>query len=430
VDGRVLITSGDARTCLAAVRSLGRNGIEVKVADEERMPLAGFSRYCCGVVRYPSPRRDPERFLAFLSSHLRKERYGVVLPVEQDIFYLFSKHRDELGRLTKIPVAKFSAFQTAYDKALTFKAAAALCIPAPTTFFVESRAEVEELARRIQFPVVVKPRMGSGSRAVGYAANATELLTLWQEVHLVQPRPLIQERIPSGGETIGVSVLFNSQSELRACFVHRRIREFPLSGGPSTLRESVSRPEIADVAIRFLQELGWSGVAMVEFKVDPRDGVAKLIEVNPKFWGSLNLAIASGVDFPALLYRTAVDGDVAPVLQYRLGVRSRFLPGDLLHFLANPNRWRIEPPFFRFREPGTFGDIWDSSDRLPGFAFPLIMLWRGWRPGAVRHVLRRSKVEQGVSQQVEKGAADPSVPNVPVIAASQRARSARGGLDG
>jgi predicted ATP-grasp superfamily ATP-dependent carboligase len=430
VDGRVLITSGDARTCLAAVRSLGRNGIEVKVADEERMPLAGFSRYCRGVVRYPPPRRDPERFLTFLSRHLRKERYGVVLPVEQDMFYLFSKHRDELGRLTKIPVAKFSAFQTAYDKALTFKAAAALGIPAPTTFFVESRAEVEELARRIQFPVVVKPRMGSGSRAVGYAANATELLTLWQEVHLFQPRPLIQERIPSGGETIGVSVLFNLQSELRACFVHRRIREFPLSGGPSTLRESVSRPEIADVAIRFLQELGWSGVAMVEFKVDPRDGVAKLIEVNPKFWGSLNLAIASGVDFPALLYRTAVDGDVAPVLQYRLGVRSRFLPGDLLHFLANPNRWRIEPPFFRFREPGTFGDIWDSSDRLPGFAFPLIMLWRGWRPGAVRHVLRRSKVEQGVSQQVEKGDADPSVPEVPVIAASQRARSARGGLDG
>ena len=430
MDGRVLITSGDARTCLAAVRSLGRNGIDVRVADEERMPLAGFSRYCRGVVRYPSPRSDPERFFAFLSNHLCDERYEVVLPVEQDMFYLFSKYRHELGRLTKIPVAKFSAFQTAYDKALTFKAAAALDIPAPTTYFVGSQAEVEELARRIQFPVVIKPRMGSGSRAVGYAANATELLTLWQEVHRVQPRPLIQERIPSGGDTVGVSVLFNSHSELRARFVHRRIREFPLSGGPSTLRESVSRPEIADVAVRFLRELGWSGVAMVEFKVDPRDGVAKLIEVNPKFWGSLNLAIASGVDFPALLYRTAVDGDVAPVLEYRLGIRSRFFAGDLLHFLANPNRWRIEPPFFRFHEPGTFGDIWDSSDRLPGFAFPLIMLWRGWRPGVVRHVLRRSKVEPGVSQQLEERDTDPSVPDAPVIAATQRARSAPGGLDG
>ena len=133
MEGRVLITSGDARTCLAAVRSLGRNGIEVKVADEERMPLAGFSRYCRGVVRYPSPRRDPEGFLTFLRSHLRKERYDVVLPMEQDMFYLFSKHREDLGRWTKRPVAKFSAFQTAYDKALTFKAAAALGIPAPTT---------------------------------------------------------------------------------------------------------------------------------------------------------------------------------------------------------------------------------------------------------------------------------------------------------
>ena len=428
MDGRVLITSGDARTCLAAVRSLGRNGIDVRVGDEERMPLAGFSRYCRGVVRYPSPRSDPERFFGFLSNHLREERYEVVLPVEQDMFYLFSKHRDELERLTKIPVAKFSAFQAAYDKALTFKAADGLGIPAPTTYFVESRAEVEEVARRIPFPVVIKPRMGSGSRAVGYAANTTELLRLWQEVHRAQPRPLIQERIPSGGETIGVSVLFNSRSELRACFVHRRIREFPLSGGPSTLRESVSRPEIAEVAVRFLRELGWSGVAMVEFKVDPRDGVAKLIEVNPKFWGSLNLAIASGVDFPALLYRTAIDGDVTPVLEYRLGIRSRFFAGDLLHFVANPRRWRMEPPFFRFHEPGTFGDIWDTSDRLPGLAFPLLLLWRGWRPRAVRHVLRRSKVERGISQQIERDA-DPSVQATHVIAATPRPRSASGGVD-
>jgi predicted ATP-grasp superfamily ATP-dependent carboligase len=430
VDRRVLITSGDARTCLAAVRSLGRNGIAVKVADEARMPLAGFSRYCRGVVRYPSPRKDPERFLAFLSRHLHEERYEVVLPVEQDIFYLFSKHRDQLERLSKIPVARFSAFQTAYDKALTFKAAAGLGVPAPTTYFVESLAQVEELARRIQFPVVIKPRMGSGSRAVRYPANASELVRFWQDVHRVQPRPLIQERIPVGGETIGVSVLFNSRSELRACFVHRRIREFPLSGGPSTLRESVSRPETADVAVHLLRELGWSGVAMVEFKVDPRDGVAKLIEVNPKFWGSLNLAIASGVDFPALLYRMAVDGDVTPILKYRLGIRSRFFAGDLLHFLANPDRWRIEPPFFRFHEPRTFGDIWDSSDRLPAFVFPLIMLWRGWRPGAVRHVLQRSKVERGISQHWEDREADPSSPGAPVIAAAARPSSAPGGVDG
>jgi predicted ATP-grasp superfamily ATP-dependent carboligase len=425
VSGRVLITTGDARTCLAAVRSLGRDGIEVKVGDEGYLPLAGFSRYCRGVVRYPSPRRDPERFLAFLYEHLGKERYDVALPVDQDMFYLFSKHRDELGRLTKIPVAEFPAFETAYDKALTFKAALALGIPVPTTYFAESVAQVHELARRIQFPAVIKPRISSGSRAVSYPANAAELVKLWQVVHRVQPRPLIQERIPSGGEAIGVSVLFNSDSQLRACFVHRRIREFPLSGGPSTLRESVARPEIAALAVGFLRQLGWSGVAMVEFKVDPRDGVAKLIEINPKFWGSLSLAIASGVDFPALLYRTAVNGDVSPVLEYRLGIRSRFLAGDFLHFLTNSNRWRIEPPFFRFREPGTFGDIWDSSDRLPGLAFPLVMLWRGWHPAVVRHVLRRSKVEQAISQSAEEQDTGQTASSASIIAATQRARSAR-----
>src|SRR5262249_29165276 len=253
--------------------------------------------------------------------------------------------------------------------------------------------------------------------------------SFWQEVHEVLPRPLIQERIPSGGEAIGVSVLFNFQSQLRACFVHRRIREFPLSGGPSSLRESGSPPAITDVAARLLRQLGWSGVAMVEFKVDPRDGVAKLMEVNPKFWGSLNLAIASGVDFPTLLYRMAVDGDVSPVLEYRLGVRSRFLAGDLLHFLANSNRWRMQPPFFRFREEGTFGDIWDRADRLPGLAFPLIMLWRGWQPDVVRHVLRRSKAEKGVSQLVGEHHTGQTIPGASIIAATRRPRSVPGGAD-
>jgi hypothetical protein len=89
------------------------------------------------------------------------------------------------------------------------------------------------------------------------------------------------------------------------------------------------------------------------------------MEVIPKLWGSISLAIAAGVDFPGLLYRLAIQGDVAPVFEYQVGVRCRFLLGDTLHFLANPNRWHLQPRLFRFGDRETYGDLWDADDPGP-----------------------------------------------------------------
>jgi predicted ATP-grasp superfamily ATP-dependent carboligase len=130
-----------------------------------------------------------------------------------------------------------------------------------------------------------------------------------------------------------VGVLMNFSSEPRATFAYRRLREYPVGGGPSTLRESVRDESLCRTTERLLSALRWVGVAMAEFKVDPRDGRPKLLEVNPRFWGSLHHAILSGVDFPHLLCRMAIDGDVPPLREYRVGVRSRsLLHGDLMHF--------------------------------------------------------------------------------------------------
>ena len=112
-----------------------------------------------------------------------------------------------------------------------------------------------------------------------------------------------------------------------------------------------------------LAALGWVGVAMAEFKVDPRDGRPKLLEVNPRFWGSLNHAIVCGVDFPWLLYRMAMEGDVEPQGEYRVGVRSRsFLPGELLHFARNPRRFRLKPGLMDFSIPD---DLLSAADPWP-----------------------------------------------------------------
>jgi predicted ATP-grasp superfamily ATP-dependent carboligase len=132
------------------------------------------------------------------------------------------------------------------------------------------------------------------------------------------------------------------------------------------LRESVAAPILVDFGVRLLKAMGWFGVAMVEFKVDPRDGVPKLMEVNPKFWGSIALPIAAGVDFPYLLYRMALDGDVAPVSAYKIGVHCRWLlPGDILNFIFNPDRFRLTPSFFQFHADNLYYDLLDWDDLAP-----------------------------------------------------------------
>jgi predicted ATP-grasp superfamily ATP-dependent carboligase len=84
------------------------------------------------------------------------------------------------------------------------------------------------------------------------------------------------------------------------------------------------------IATDLLKHYDWHGVAMVEFKIRASDRKPILLEVNPRIWGSINLSILAGVDFPYLLYKMAKEGDVDPVLNYRIGIQSRNFLGDTL----------------------------------------------------------------------------------------------------
>ena len=154
---------------------------------------------------------------------------------------------------------------------------------------------------------------------------------------------------------------------------------------------SVERPDLVERSARLLSALGWVGFAMVEWKTDPRDGGARLLEVNPRFVGSLELAVRSGVDFPSLLYEVAVTGDCPEVRRYKVGQLCRWLfPGDLLHFLANPARFRLEPSFFRFRGPDLAYDDWARDDPLPSLAQVGVVALAALRPSMWRYARTRA----------------------------------------
>jgi predicted ATP-grasp superfamily ATP-dependent carboligase len=193
------------------------------------------------------------------------------------------------------------------------------------------------------FPLVVKAAYSrerlSGryvASSATYAKDLNELKAVLGMAPYNQLRCLVQKRIL--GKGIGIFLLAR-RGDILAKFAHRRIREKPPSGGVSVLCESIHPPaEALDAASRLISVNKWHGVAMIEFKWDDEENRPKLIEVNGRFWGSLNLAIRAGVDFPFLLYRLALDENVEGPAEYRLGLKSRWELGDLDHLLIRLKR--------------------------------------------------------------------------------------------
>ena len=329
----VFITDASYKHTLAIVRSLGRKNIAVDVGTHlHNPPLSSFSQYCRKSFVYPNPKKDPDGFVRFFNKINKMLNYEVIIPVGYTTTLVLSMKKNILNGSVKIPITDFSSFKIAANKADSILLAEKIGVPTPKTIFLNHPSELEDLKIK-SFPVVVKGVYEGGF--VRYAYTKQDLKEKFEEIYKIQAAPpLIQEYVK--GEGYGFFALFN-QGKPRAIFMHKRIRERYIMGGPSTCAESVNDPKLLDYGLKLLRTLVWHGVAMVEFKKDSTDGRFKLMEINPKFWGSLDLAIASGVDFPYLLYKMAIDGDVRPVFTYQTGLKFMWpFPDDLLHVLEKP----------------------------------------------------------------------------------------------
>jgi predicted ATP-grasp superfamily ATP-dependent carboligase len=375
---RVLVTDGHWRKTLAVVRSLGRKGVQVTVGERTPLNTSFFSRYCSRRLVYPSPRRCPDRFIQFLLSEIKGNHYDCLFPMEEETLLLIAKHQKEIASHTPLLIPELKKIEFVRDKGNLIRFAEAHGIPVPKTIYQPPVSEprkvqgslspdvVQGLVISAPIPAVIKPRVSSGSFGIAYVKKREDLLPSYQKVHEHYPYPLVQEWIPDGMGTFGFSALFDERSNVKAAFIHEKMRMYPVQGGPSTLRRGVLHPQIMDLGISLLKALRWTGIAMVEFKVDPRDGIPKLMEVNPRFWGSLELAIVSGVDFPWLMLRMARGEAFSPVLDYQVNKQCRWLLfGDILHFLKNPRRFHLRPSFFRFLDSDTSDDIISMNDPLP-----------------------------------------------------------------
>jgi predicted ATP-grasp superfamily ATP-dependent carboligase len=366
----ILVTDGLLRKSLSLTRSLGKRGHEVWTADRTRFTPSAFSKYSAGALVNPDPALQPAAYAAWLLQTLSERRYDLFIPSDDHALEVALAHREQLQAITTCLLPPDESYQKASDKYETMCLAKSAGVPHPETLWPQDVAEVERIASGLLYPAVIKPRKSSGSRGIRIVANAGELIETYREITALYPRPMIQEYIPAG-ERYDVCLLYNRVGQLRSSFVQREVRHFPVEIGPSTVQESVWMPELVEQAVTLLQGLPWQGVVEVEFMRDPRDGVPKLMEINPRFWNSLEMAVQAGVDFPHFMYEVAMRGDVPDVHDYETGRYCRnLLPSDLLHLFANPRRRNMNPPFLA-RSSAVRDDILAWDDPLPTLGFAL-----------------------------------------------------------
>jgi predicted ATP-grasp superfamily ATP-dependent carboligase len=342
------------------VRALGRKGYRVDVLSNTPVAPAAFSRYCRRRISTADPSHDPEAFVADVVAALAADEYEAFLPLEDATMDAVISARSEIERLVPVALPDLSAYTIAQDKWLTLQVARDVGVSGPLTMRPGDRTNAEYDAQAVGFPLVIKPTKSSGSRGLRFVANVREFRSAYDSVAAQYDRPILQQSIPRAGEGVGVGILADT-GKVVTTFSYRRLREFPISGGPSTLRESTDDPDLKRRAVALMERLNWHGLAMVEFKRDAR-GEPQLMEINPRPWGSIALALHAGVDFASLWVDLASGRRLGPQ-SYRVGARCRWLlPGDIAHFIANPHRFSMRPSFFEFTGSDLAYDEFDPKD--------------------------------------------------------------------
>ena len=357
----VVVTDGHDRAALAVVRSLGRAGYRVAVCAQRPRSLAGASRYAAAAIAAPDALADPTEFAAAVQQFARAQGATIILPIaDASLLALLSGERSSEF---VIPFPPLERWRAVADKARVTSAATEQGIAAPASVELSSPPAAESLLGTLQFPIVLKPHRSvvdeGGARVKVGVRHAA---TIGAARHALADLPqgafpvMAQERI--WGPGVGVFVLLWEGRVLAAC-AHQRLREKPPAGGVSVYRESVALdPDLLRRSVALLRSFDWNGVAMLEFKRRPSDGTPFLMEINGRFWGSLQLAVDAGVDFPRLLVEAATGRVPQPVLTYQTGVRSRWWWGDVDHLLLRLLRSRVAldlPP----DAPGRVRALWE-----------------------------------------------------------------------
>lgn len=331
----ILVTDGDMKHGLAVIRYLGVKNYNVFVVASEN-GLAKRSKYTKKIVFGDSLMLNNK--LEPVLTGIIENKIDVVIPVSAKACCFCAEHKAVLLQYTKLLIVDFRTIEICLDKDKTNYFAKECGVPFPRVWRFNSLNSLYENIIDIRYPVVVKGRSEFNERLPDYVFSEKDLKNViksWIGIaeEIGELPFIIQEYVEGVGR--GFFAVYNN-GVCSHYFMHERIREQPPTGGASTCAVSIFDQDLFNQGKKILDSLKWHGVAMVEFKYDSVKKKHYLIEINPKFWGSLELGLSSGINFPDIIIRHSV-GMPLPPQKYKIGNRFHWpIPDELKHCKKSP----------------------------------------------------------------------------------------------
>lgn len=306
-------------SALAAVRSLGKKGVHVYTGDTISSGTATFSKYSKESFIYPDPHKE-EKFISFMVDYCKKvfeKSRGeiLILPIHEET-YILSKYRNRFPGYVNLVLPENSVLQKVNHKGEIINLAKKCKVNMPPSWYCKNKKQAEKIANKLEYPAFIKDPDSSGSTGVYKAKNVREYKKLISKIKMPK---VIQSFIP--GKDYCCCCLFNHGKPV-ILFTYTAIQTYPARGGSTVYRKTVSEPKIEEQALKFLKGLKWHGVAELDFRINAKTKKAVMIEANPRFWGALNQATRSNVDFPYLVLRLAEGEKLKRITKFRKDIRT------------------------------------------------------------------------------------------------------------
>lgn len=382
----VLLSYGWVRSTYAALANFSRNGLSVAVADSQPWGMCQQSKYPVKFFKYADFLANRDQFLEDIINIIDKEKPQFYLP-SHDETEIIAANRHLFLSTTQIPIADIKQLQIANDKSSSQEFASNNGVTVAQRFHYDSPEQLLQLIQNNQ-KTVIRLRKGNSAKGVFYATGPVHTLetvkSLIKDFNCKEDRyPVVQQYV--NGDGYGVSCLYWKGNRI-AHFTHRRLREKTETGGTSTLREHQPNQLLEQMAFKLLDNLKWHGLAMVEFKFDTIEKKGYFIEINPRLWGSIHLAISAGVEFPYLIYLCATQGPQA-ALNYQASCkikypwRSRWYLGDCILAVNRLRKLKFADAIKCALPGGT--NVYDDFNASDPFAFLGEVLY--YSTGFIRH---------------------------------------------
>ncbi len=364
---RVLLLEGGSQQVLPLIKAFRDLQCDVTVYCGSKLDVGYVSKYTSHKVLDCFDRSKPEETFRGISKAIIDGKYDLVIPMSDFAAGILASRKKEFSRYAYICVNDLPVFNLASDKLQTMRICMEEDIPCPKTALIEDLSEFK--VESWLFPLVIKPRVGYGANGFYVVQNKEELNHLFPAVQGKFGAPLVQEYIPQTSHQYQAEAFMDKEGNCKSFVLMDKLRWYPLDGGPSTINRTVKDEIIKRDCIHLLRKMGWRGYASFDLIRDPRDGKAKVLEINPRINGTVKICFYAGVNMALQHLQDAFGEPVSEFMDYKEGLYLRYIHKDILWFLKSKDRFKTTPSWFSWKN--TTDEIASIKDIKPFITYSI-----------------------------------------------------------